>query len=303
MLRTNHEISSFPFLSFLPSFFFFLWVTREDFKAKKFIYLEGGEYFYLGRFFRYSIILDYSQSNSFASIYYIFSERNSEEFHSLQPTNQRLDSLTFVYRHEQGVERKASFTIVTISPHKPFPRGQGTDVADSSPRNPPSPSTAKLFVVKGDFSRTKWSGEEGEEEWKSGKKYGRGEREKKRKKEKGMRIFAVPPSTWLTVPVHSRGFILPTSLPFPRLSFLLLRGDNHTSMSSGIFVAGKPRRGYPKVPHRAITLSSSFVKGASSSSGRQGTGGDRRRDRRMACKERPSSVCVYPCVCVRGLKR
>lgn len=130
-----------------------------------------------------------------------------------------------------------------------------------------------------------------------------GERKKKRKKEKGMRIFAVPPSTWLTVPVHSRGFILPTSLPFPRLSFLLLRGDNHTSMSSGIFVAGKPRRGYPKVPHRAITLSSSFVKGASSSSGRQGTGGDRRRDRRMACKERASSVCVCPCVCVRGLKR
>lgn len=130
-----------------------------------------------------------------------------------------------------------------------------------------------------------------------------GREKKKRKKEKGMRIFAVPPSTWLTVPVHSRGFILPTSLPFPRLSFLLLRGDNHTSMSSGIFVAGKPRRGYPKVPHRAITLSSSFVKGASSSSGRQGTGGDRRRDRRMACKERTSSVCVYPCVCVRGLKR
>lgn len=124
-----------------------------------------------------------------------------------------------------------------------------------------------------------------------------GERKKKRKKEKGMRIFAVPPSTWLTVPVHSRGFILPTSLPFPRLSFLLLRGDNHTSMSSGIFVAGKPRRGYPKVPHRAITLSSSFVKGASSSSGRQGTGGDRRREWRA--KNGPR-LCVYirACACV-----
>ena len=106
---------------------------------------------------------------------------------------------------------------------------------------------------------------------KSGKKYGRRRRrrrreKKKRKKEKGMRIFAVPPFDLANGPtVHSRGFILPTS-PLPSAIFpFLLRGDNHTSMSSGIFVAGKPRRGYPKVPHRAITLSSSFVKGASSS--------------------------------------
>lgn len=269
------------------------------------MYLEGGEYFYLGRFFRYSIILDYSQSNSFASIYYIFSERNSEEFHSLQPTNQP----TSRFAHFR-VSSRARCGAKSVIYHRHKPLHTSLSHEARAPMSPIPRRGILLLPLLLNCSSLKAIFRERNEAGKRGRRSGKVERnmeggreKKKRKKEKGMRIFAVPPSTWLTVPVHSRGFILPTSLPFPRLSFLLLRGDNHTSMSSGIFVAGKPRRGYPKVPHRAITLSSSFVKGASSSSGRQGTGGDRRRDRRMACKERASSVCVCPCVCVRGLKR
>lgn len=301
MLRTNHEISSFPFLSF---FLFFFMSYERRFQSEE-IYISRRRGIFLSRpffpLFNYSRLFPVK----FFRFHILYFLRKKLGGISFSPTNQP----TSRFAHFR-VSSRARCGAKSVIYHRHKPLHTSLSHEARAPMSPIPRRGILLLPLLLNCSSLKAIFRERNEAGKRGRRSGKVERnmeggreKKKRKKEKGMRIFAVPPSTWLTVPVHSRGFILPTSLPFPRLSFLLLRGDNHTSMSSGIFVAGKPRRGYPKVPHRAITLSSSFVKGASSSSGRQGTGGDRRRDRRMACKERASSVCVCPCVCVRGLKR
>ena len=143
-------------------------------------------------------IFDLDVNQILSLLYIIFSIFSKETARNSILSNQpniSIRLLSWCIVTKQGVERKASFTIVTqASAHEPFPRGQGTDVADSSPRNPPSPSTAKLFVVKADFSRTKWRG--GEEKWKEiWKEEEEEEEEGKEKKEKRERDanFCRPP--------------------------------------------------------------------------------------------------------------
>ena len=153
-------------VSLSRNFFFFLFFFFEDFETKKSI---RSEKINICRYYMVSFIIinyqnfiqifDLDVNQILSLLYIIFSIFSKETARNSILSNQpniSIRLLSWCIVTKQGVERKASFTIVTqASAHEPFPRGQGTDVADSSPRNPPSPSTAKLFVVKADFSRTK----------------------------------------------------------------------------------------------------------------------------------------------------
>lgn len=121
VLRTTHEISSFPFLSF---FLFFFMSYERRFQSEE-IYISRRRGIFLSRpffpLFNYSRLFPVK----FFRFHILYFLRKKLGGISFSPTNQRLDLLTFVYRHEQGVERKASFTIVTNLSTRAFPTRPG----------------------------------------------------------------------------------------------------------------------------------------------------------------------------------
>lgn len=114
-----------PFL-FFHSFFFFYELREKISKRRNLCISKEGNIFISAVF---SVIQLFSiiPSQILSLPYIIFSPKETRRNFILsnQPTNQRLDSLTFVYRHEQGVERKASFTIVTNLSTQAFPTRPG----------------------------------------------------------------------------------------------------------------------------------------------------------------------------------
>lgn len=143
-----------PFL-FFHSFFFF-YELREKISKRRNLYISKEGNIFISAVFSVIQLFSIIPSQILSLPYIIFSPKETRRNFILsnQPTNVSIRSLSCIVTSKVWSEKRHLPSSQT-SPHKPFPRGQGTDVADSSPRNPPSPSTAKLFVVKGDFSRTK----------------------------------------------------------------------------------------------------------------------------------------------------
>lgn len=147
-----------PFLFFHSFFLFFFFMSYERRFQSEEIYVSRRRGIFLSRpffpLFNYSRLFPVKFFR-FHILYFLRKKLGGISFSPTnQPTNVSIRSLSCIVTSKVWSEKRHLPSSQT-SPHKPFPRGQGTDVADSSPRNPPSPSTAKLFVVKGDFSRTK----------------------------------------------------------------------------------------------------------------------------------------------------